>query len=127
MFIDAEIKLDEVRVKIPRYGVTDTIIQYQLNCYCQGGSIGVEVAKNTFRYFDDNLPMLSAGVKTKVEEGHMAGLVRDYTYPGLPLPPVSAGWMELYDGKSAFQITIRMKLHQNFLDVYQASDIKPAQ
>ena len=127
LFIDAEIKLDEVRVKIPRNGVTDTIIQYQLNCYCRGGSIGVEVAKNTFRYFDDNLPMLSAGVKTKVEEGRMTGLVRDYTYPGLPLPPVSAGWIELYDGKSIFQITIRMKLHQNFLDVYQASDIKPAQ
>jgi hypothetical protein len=127
LFIDAEIKLEEVQVKLTGYNITDTIIQYQLNCYCRGGSIGLEVAKKAFLYFDDNFPMPSAWVKTKVEEGRLTGLVRDYYYPGLIVIPVSAGWMELYDDKSAFQITIRMKLHQNFLDVYQDSDIKPAQ
>lgn len=125
LFTDAEIKLEEMPVKVPGYNIMDTIILYQLNCYCRGGSIGVEVAKNAFRYFDDNFPMPSAHVKTKLEGGRLTGLVRDYYYPGLLILPVSAGWMELYDGKSAFQITIRMKLHQNFLDIYQDSDIKP--
>lgn len=125
VFTDAEIRLEEIPLKIPGYNIIDTVLQYQLICFCTGGKTGIEIAKSAFKYFDENLLMPSSKVKTKVEEGRLTGLMRDYSYPGLPLSPVSAGWTELYDDKSCFKIIARMKLHQNFLDVYQDSDIKP--
>jgi hypothetical protein len=104
----------------------DTIIQYQVTCYCNGGTAGLQKVKKAFDRFNREYRdhFSNSTVSTMKNDSDDTGVIRNYFTSLSPIAPVSIAWTQIDNTESAFVILIRLKLKQNELDTYFFTDIK---
>ncbi|MGC4038857.1 MAG: hypothetical protein QM764_23065 [Chitinophagaceae bacterium] len=121
VFTDAEFILEEVPFNTNSVAyAADTIMQYKVICYCFGGATGLAIVKDALKNFDDTMEAYPySDYITK--NGTVVGIAYNYHYGSLAVSPITASWMKIDEDKSAFSITVRLKLKQNMLEFYQPS------
>ena len=122
-----EIKLQEAEVVLSdSLHVKDTLIQYQLTCYFDGGTKGLQTVKKAFDNFDREYKNhFSTSSSSKIKDDDKdSGIIKNYFISLSPISPLSIAWTSIDENESAFVILLRLKLKQNTLDTYKFSDVK---
>ena len=104
----------------------DTLIQYQVTCYCFGGKAGLDVARKAFNNFNHDYKVgFTQGIAKEIKENEIvSGNIINYFSYNLPVSPLTVAWSKLNDQESVFVIMVRLKLKQNQLILYKLTDIK---
>ncbi len=124
-FTHAEVRLEEIEIETSESLHTkDTLIQYQIICYCTGGKTGLTIAKKVYDNFYKEYHSVFTDKEAK-ETDETAGALRHYYYPNLPISPLTTIWGRIDENESIFSVVVRMKLKENTLDLFKISDLKP--
>jgi len=127
-FTRAEVRLEEIEIETSESLHTkDTLIQYQIICYCMGGKSGLTIAKKVYdNFYKEYHNAFLYSNKEAKEPDETAGAVRHYFSSNLPISPVTTLWGRKNENESVFSVAVRMKLKENALDLFKFSDLKPA-
>jgi hypothetical protein len=132
-FTNATIRLEEIELpisdasgNIDSLHLSDTLIQYQVTCYCFGGKNGLGVAKKAFTNFNRDYKVgFTQGITKELKEKEIVtGEVINYFSYNLPVSPLTVAWNKLNEDESIFVIMVRLKLKQNQLVIYKPADVK---
>ncbi len=122
-----EIKLQEAEIDLSdSLHLKDTLIQYQLTCYCDGGNKGLQRVKKEFDNINSEYKShFSTSTLSNIKDGDdISGFIQNYFITLSPISPLSVAWTRVDENESALVIILRLKLKENRLDTYKFSDVK---